>query len=206
VKLVNVKADIFNSEQINLLINSGEMPDASFMYQSPLTLWEKGVIRSIPRSYIEKYSPSYKKLLDMYPIGWKLNRVPGKEDEYLAINGIYADMFNEGWFSYYRLDWLEKIGIKPKGQLIKIDEGIYFTDIPFTIEELDQIFNGFLKLSSDGKETKYPLSGNREYINYNWETLINAFGLRLWQRLEEDGQFKYYYQSKKMERIFKNIK
>jgi putative aldouronate transport system substrate-binding protein len=205
VKIKNVKADIFNSEQINLMINSGEMPDASFMYQSPIDLWEKGVTRSIPRSFIEQYSPNFKKLLDRYPIGWKLNVVPDKEDEYLAINGINLAGDGDGWVSYYRLDWLENVGIKPKGELIPIDEDghVFFCETPFTLEEQDEIFDAFLKMNTDTKNPKYAMSGNKDTTNYSWETILNSFGVKTWMNLEEGGKYIQYYQSNKWKEALK---
>lgn len=205
VKIKNIKADIFNKEQINLMINSGEMPDASFMYQTPIDLWDKGVTRAIPKSFIEKYSPNYKKLLDRYPIGWQLNKVPGKEDEYLAINGINIGLDENGWFSYYRLDWLENAGIKPKGELKQVDdEGhVFFCETPFTLEEQDQIFDAFLNMNTDAKNPKYPASGNKDTTNYSWETILNSFGVKTWMNLEEGGKYIQYYQSSKWKEALK---
>jgi len=205
VKIKNVKADIFNNEQINLMINSGEMPDCSFMYQNPRDLWDKGVTRAIPKNFIEKYSPDYNKLLNRHPIGWKLNLVPDKKDEYMAINGINLAGDGDGWVSHYRLDWLEEAGIKPKGELIKIDDGghVFFTKTPFTLDEQEQIFDAFLKMNTDTKNPKYPASGNKDTTNYSWETILNSFGVKTWMNLEEDGKYIQYYQSNKWKQALK---
>lgn len=180
VKIVNTKVDVSNTEQNNLMLNANEMPDTAFLYKQASEMWDKGLVRSIPYDFIETYMPSYAALLDRYPTGKMVNLVPGSEDEYICINGVNLVNLYEGWYSYYRLDWLEEAGIELNGELQQCDEDgrIFFCAEPFTLEEQDEIFAKFIQRTTPEGNTVYAMSGNKDNAHQAFNPIINAFGIR----------------------------
>lgn len=179
VKIEYVCEDVLNAEKVKLLYSSGEGPDFGFGYQDIGVLYKQKLVRSIPLNLIRQYMPGYTDYMDKHPTGWLYNKAPDKKDEYLAFTGVAPGSMNGGFLAFYRLDWLEKIGIKPKGNVQNIDDGkVYFTDQPFTLDEVEKIFDGFTNKDPDGngKKDTWGMTG-MIYPNYTWGPLFMAFKL-----------------------------
>lgn len=199
VKLVNKRVDVNNKEQRNLMVASGELPDYTYYLDDVYKLYTDGLTRSIPKAMIEKYAPNYAKILDSLGTGWKINRVPGKEGEYYALAGHIDTLDTLYWTQSYRLDWLEKAGIKPKGELIPVGtegglERIFFSKEAFTIAEETEIYTAFAKRDpdGDGQNNTYGLLLNNDNAPFTQATTAGAFGVGWNQYMEEDGKLKFY--------------
>ncbi|WP_409342542.1 ABC transporter substrate-binding protein [Paenibacillus sp. MBLB4367] len=182
VKLANRKVDVNNKEQKNLMVASGELPDIAFI-DAPEKLYADAVTRSIPKDMIEKYAPNYAKMLSDQPTGWKVNQVQGKEGQYFALTGFKQEWENLIWGQAYRLDWLEKVGIKPKGEVVPVGtsgglERIFFTKQAFTLDEEQKIFEAFVNNDPDGngKKDTYGLLLNNSDASWAMNTEAGAFG------------------------------
>ena len=131
------------------------LPD--IVFEIPLyEVAQMGAIRTIPRHMIEIYAPNYANLLYQeeawQPFEANRRGFEGAFDDhqaFLAPYSVESDMVN--YFSVYRLDCLEAIGLYPKGELVKIDPNkpIYFTDVPFTQEDFVEIISTDIKKISD---------------------------------------------------------
>jgi ABC-type glycerol-3-phosphate transport system substrate-binding protein len=195
VKLINRKIDINSAEQRNLMVASGELPDYAYTLDDPSKLYRDGVTRSIPKEMIVKNAPKYADLLDSYGTGFKVNLVPGKTDEFYALTGYVDTTVNQFWGQAYRLDWMEKLGIKPKGTVTQLGtsgglERIYYTTEAFTIEEETKMYEAFVNQDPDGngkKDTYGPML-DYEAPSNTQATLMGAFGFGLGQFVEEDGK------------------
>ncbi|WP_168120873.1 ABC transporter substrate-binding protein [Paenibacillus sp. HB172176] len=182
VKLSNLKVDVNNKEQRNLMLASGELPDVAYM-DDPVKLYNDAVTRSVPRAMIEKYAPNYAKMLDSESTGWKVNRIEGKDGEYYALTGYKEEWDNLIWGQVYRLDWLEKLGIAPKGELVQVGdadglERIFYSKEAFTLDEEQAIFEKFVHDDPDGngKKDTYGLLLNNSNANWALNSEAGAFG------------------------------
>lgn len=200
VKLINKKLDIINQEQMNLMFASGELADICFCYSDPLQNYNDQLTRSIPRAMIEQYAPSYTALLDSQATGWKINQVPGNENEFLALTGYAETQRNSEWLQVYRLDWLEKAGIAPKGEVVQVGstgdlQRIFFTKEAFTLAEEEQILDFFANGDPDGNGVKdtYGFMMMNEALIYSLVNYSGAFGFPWHHNLvnrnvEQDGK------------------
>lgn len=198
VKLINPQFDNINSEQVNLMLASGELPDVTLLRHDPFKLHGDQLTRTIPRELIETYAPNYAAMLSSNPVGWKLNQLPGKDNEYVALTGSVDWYKNLFWLQTYRLDWLEKVGIQPKGELIQLGETgdaarTFFTTEAFTIAEEEQIFDAFVNNDPDGNGQKDTFAVSRSQNgDYSYQTWAGAFGFAWGQNVEENGKLVEY--------------
>ncbi|MBO9596578.1 MAG: ABC transporter substrate-binding protein, partial [Cohnella sp.] len=203
VKLKNKKVDVNNRDQVNLMLASGELPDATyFSGNDAKKLFNDGVSRGIPKAMITKYAPNYAKMLDENPPGWQMGLVPGKSDEYVSLIGISQTVEGLLWGNVYRLDWLEKLGIKPKGNpqpvgTTGVRPRIFFTDQAFTLEEEAAIFDAMVNRDPDGNGKKDTYAFTPYNNSFAWwaSTYLGAYGLGVdahgtgfEMNLEEDGK------------------
>ncbi|WP_409345421.1 ABC transporter substrate-binding protein [Paenibacillus sp. MBLB4367] len=198
VKIINTKVDTWNKDQVALLIASGDLPD-TFAFtansKTPREMYETGMTRTIPKDMIVKYAPKYAKMLDENPPGWQINLASGKTDEYVALTGHQTHTEGLLWTPTFRLDWLEKLGIKPPGEIKAVGpsggrERIYFTDKAYTLEEIEKILMAFTFNDPDGngKNDTYGLSPyNNAYDTWS-ATLMGAFGIGSGYSLLEDNK------------------
>ena len=203
VKIINVAEDMHNTEKMNLLISSGEMPDAGFMYQDANTLWDQGVLRAIPGDFIKKYAPGEAELLNKHPEGWLIGTVPGEKDKYKFLSGIsvFGTGEHNAHMSYFRLDWLEKLGISPKGDTTKLGDRLWWTDKPFTLDELQQIMDGFVNKDPDGngKKDTYGMTGTKfdllpdAWGYFAFGSIMTAFKVFPRVNAMENGELKLWH-------------
>ncbi|WP_127584237.1 ABC transporter substrate-binding protein [Paenibacillus koleovorans] len=213
VKLTNKQIDVNNTEQVNLMLASGGLTDVAYMISQDINkLHVNGMTRTIPKAMIQKYAPNYAKMLDDNPPGWKLSLASGKTDEYLALNGIGLTASGLLWGQVYRLDWMEKLGIKPKGNPVAIGtsdgrERVFFTTEAFTLEEEEQLFAAMVNRDPDGngKKDTYAFSPNNGSLLWWAANYLGAFGLGSGNNLEENGKLVEYNISEKYKAFLKQM-
>jgi putative aldouronate transport system substrate-binding protein len=198
IKIQNTKVDTWNKDQVNLMVASGDLPGTfSFTGASAKPakeLYDAGLVRTIPKDMLEKYAPRYMKMISENPPGQKLNIAPGTEDEYMQLTGLYPHVDGVVWAPTFRLDWLEKLGIEPPGEMKAVGpdggrEKISFTESAYTLEEVEEILKAFTFNDPDGngKDDTYGLSPYNN--NTSWAaTLMGAFGLASGYNLNENGK------------------
>ncbi|WP_136604437.1 ABC transporter substrate-binding protein [Paenibacillus dokdonensis] len=198
IKIDNVKVDTFNKDQVQLMIASGDLPDTFAFTAASMTAQDyldNGLTRTIPKDMIQKYAPRYTKMLDENPPGWEENLAPGTKDQYLQLLGYQGHTKSLIWAPTFRLDWLEKLGIKPPGDIKPVGtsggkERIFFTEKAYTLEETENILKAFTLDDPDGngKNDTYGLLPFNNNLS-NWaSTLMGAFGVASGYNLEENGK------------------
>lgn len=198
VNIKNTKVDTWNKDQVSLMIASGDLPD-TFAFttggKTSLELYDAGLTRTIPKDMLQKYAPRYSKMLDENPPGWQMNLAPGKKDEYVALVGHQTHTEGLLWTPTFRLDWLEKLGIKPPGEMKAVGpsggrERIYFTDKAYTLEEIEKILVAFTFDDPDGngKNDTYGISPYNNSLDTWAATLMGAHGVGSGYNLLEDGK------------------
>lgn len=185
--------DYKDAEKFNLLAAAGELPDVAYIRTNISQLWDQGVLRSIPKEFIQKFSPKLNGFYDKYN-GWLVNRVPGKNEEFVGIP-TFTESVIPAHCSFYRYDWLQNVGIEPNGEVIQTKENIYYATEAFTLEQFEQIMKAFVYNDPD-KNGKNDTIGLTSGI-YN-DSLLGAFGtIGKWggigQNYYEDGELKMWY-------------
>lgn len=113
VKLINKQMAYSEPEPLNLMVSSGEHPEAMYNWINTVDWYMKGAFRSIPKSMIEKYAPLYTKNFNsLGPGAWYYGLVPGKKDEYIGMVRHEDYQNGCGYLPIFRLDYLEKANIK----------------------------------------------------------------------------------------------
>lgn len=205
ITIKGVSAD--NADQINLMMASGEYPDWGWSAPA-LTAYQNGVTRSIPRDMVKKYAPSLAALYDKYSFGWDTWKAPDKENELIALSGFWEDQ-PVNVLPFYRLDWMEKLGIAPKGKVEQLDkEGkLFLAEQPFTAEEHSAILKAFTEGDPDGngKKDTFGMSGitNPYYANLSWGPIMGYFGVQEDRNVEENGKTVEWYASTKYKDFLK---
>ncbi|WP_127580115.1 ABC transporter substrate-binding protein [Paenibacillus koleovorans] len=196
IKLTNKKVDLNNPQQVSLMLASGELPEATFFSgNDALKLFTDGETRTIPKAMILKYAPNYAKMLDDNPPGWKMGLAPNKTDEYVSLAGISGSVEGQLWGNVYRLDWLEKLGFKPKGNPQPVGtsggrERVFFTKEAFTLEEEAKIFDAMVNQDPDGngKKDTYAFTPYNDTLLWWGANYLGAYGLGADLNLEENGK------------------
>lgn len=200
IKIKTKKIDINNSQQVDLMLASGEMPDCGWIHsKSAQELYDQKLTRTIPKSMIEKYAPEYTKLVNDNPMGWKLTQASGKTDEHVMLSGYHAGFVDSlAWISVYRLDWLENIGIKPNGKMEQIDQDgrVFLATEPFTQDQFTSIMEAFTKNDPDknGKDDTYGM-GACNNKTLAWLPFMGMFGIQPDASVEENGKSVEHYVS-----------
>ncbi|MBA9026657.1 ABC transporter substrate-binding protein [Peribacillus huizhouensis] len=212
VKIINTKVDTWNKDQVNLMVASGDLPDTFAFNGEPKTakeLFDAGLIRTIPKEMLEKYAPRYMKMLEENPPGLDMNKSAGSDNEYLSLIGLYSHVDGLTWTPTFRLDWLEKLGIDPPGEIKQVGpsgarEKIYYTDKAYTLEEVEEIFKAFTFDDPDGngKNDTYAISPYNDQMHWA-VSLMGAFGLAPDYNFIEDDQLVVTEISKKYKEYLK---
>lgn len=201
VEIINTHTDTWDSNETAILVASNELPD-TFTFttggMSPREFYEDGMTRSIPREMIETYAPRYAEMLDTIDngLGWRMNLVPGSEDEYTALVGLQSHTEGIIWAPTLRMDWLENLGfdIPEDAEPIGDEDGyerIYWTDYQYTMEELEEILLAFTNDDPDGDGQNNTYGMLPFNNNTNWGmSYFGAYGLGLGYNLIEDDQLK----------------
>jgi len=165
---------------------------AYFGYLSFEETVETGGAREIPWGMIETHAPRYAALIG--------NDTVLKEQFSTSGSGTYVltgltkkpDML--GTYSVYRLDWLEKFGIKPPGEISQLSENIFFTESAYNIDEFISIMEAF----SDQDTVIWDFLGEMNTglaPYYLWssgnDTLMGLFGAN-WSNVNENGSAVFY--------------
>jgi len=168
-------------DKFKAMLAAGALPDCGWTcltLKAP-DLYNQGAIRSIPVSMAQKYAPNYMKKMADRPLmkAWQsLNA-----NEFYAFYQVGAVRAPGGAYSTaLRLDWMENLGIKPKGNvqlLVPADQAgtmkdgvtdkdksanarVFVTDYQYTYDELVSVLDAFVNKDPDrdGKADTYGLS------------------------------------------------
>ena len=159
-----------------------------------------GAIRKIPWEMVERYAPNYAAMAG--PGGENLKgRNPYETADYFLFRMYETRELFEP-YSVYRLDWLEELGIEPKGKLIEIVKGIYFTEEAYDLNEFAEIMRAF---SGMGDGTRRGLIINRFGMGlWNLVALMGAYGANN-SNIKENGKAVYSAGSESFKNFMKYV-
>ena len=111
--------------------------------------------------------------------------------------------------SNIQMDWLEKLGIEPPGEIKQVGpsggrEKVYFTEAAYTIDEVEEILKAFTFDDPDGngKDDTYGISPYNNQIHWS-ASLMGAFGIAPGYNFMEDGKLVQTEVSKKYKDFLK---
>lgn len=140
-----------DKEKFLMLAAADDLPDVGMVRIDQNMIYQQGITRSIPGEMIKRYAPKVARYFDKYN-GWEINRAPDNPDEYIGF-GALIERDYPAHCSYFRLDWLENVGIEPNGELVNSYKRLYYTTTPFDLEQLKRILIAFAQDDPDGDGT-----------------------------------------------------
>lgn len=202
------KVDLSKAQQVDLMLASGEMPDCGWMFRDTRDMYYgQELTRTIPVDMIKQYAPKYSKLLDDYPILWKINASDEDKNKLIALPGCNPAGTDGQYYycSFYRYDWLKKFGIEPSTPVEMTSEGIYVTEKGFTLDQFREILQKFVNDDPDenGVDDTYGMIG---FVGpTTWYTLQRAFGFQDGFSIEEGEKAIMSYSSQKYKDFIKYV-
>jgi len=210
ISLTVRKVDWQNGEQINLMIASGEMPDAAWLGgidRSDL-YYEQKLTRPIPVSMIKEYAPAIAAEFDKNPFAWKMGQIKGDPDNLCQINATMNGGVQYLFADFYRLDWINNLGIELPMELNKIGDQLYISADPMPLDLFVDILEKFTFNDPDknGQNDTYGMLGYASApFGWSWYTLMRAFGLTSEWTMEENGKGIMFYSSEKYKDYLKYV-
>jgi putative aldouronate transport system substrate-binding protein len=141
------------SDQLNVKLAAGEMPDFLKVTSDLPKLVNDGVLAPFSEEQVRKLAPTYSKLLDKYPEAWNVGRYDGKLYTLPTIN-VNADYATS---LIWRKDWLDNVGIMK---------------VPETLQEVEDALIKFRNNDPDknGKKDTYGMS------DFALTAILGAYG------------------------------
>jgi len=193
--------DLSDKTQVQMMLNSGEMPDCGWILGfEPSDMYYDEITRAIPDEMIRAYAPDYAARLDSEPVGWHYYKAPDVEDAHIGLPGYFpadgADVMLE--LQMIRLDWLENLGIEVPGELVKVNDNLYLTTTPYTQDQFTEILRRFTEDDPDGngKDDTVAYAAQGEITTNYWFPFSSIFSVQ--QKIhstmkDADGKAQYYY-------------
>ncbi len=172
VAITPVRVD--DTQQLNLLLASGDIPDIMYIGISDLNGFVKNdVLAGIPLDAVKQYAPDYYDII--------INQDPNAFT-YGSMNGILyglprLDAATAPKGIAIRGDWLKNVG----------------SDVPRTLEELEEVFVKFRNNDpdQDGKKNTYALSTPSDGGAAWFNSIFGAFNTNPFLFLERDGKLAH---------------
>lgn len=140
------------SDTIDLLLGSGEMPDCMWTEKkTPSWMQEQELIRTIPRSMVEKYCPKILEYYEANPLIYKMVLNPENEDEFICLAGLtfqFVDYYLPG--DFYRYDWIENLGIDLGVEVEQVSDRLYVASDGIELSKFIEIMDAFVNKDPDG--------------------------------------------------------
>ncbi len=139
-------------DTIDLLLASGEMPDCMWTEEKTASwMWEQELIRTIPKSMVEKYCPKLLEYYDANPLIYKMVLNPENEDEFIYLAGVtfqFVDYYLPG--DFYRYDWIENLGIDLGVEVEQVSDRLYVASDGIELSKFIEIMDAFVNKDPDG--------------------------------------------------------
>jgi len=149
---------------------------------------ESGAVRAIPWNIIEAYAPRYAAFIGNNAA--LRGAYSSNTGDTYALMGLTKKTDMLGTYSVYRLDWLEKYGFAPPGEVSQLSENIYFTESAYTMDEFIAIMEAFSgQGEAEGIWIDVNLTGLAPFFLWTSgnDTLMGMFGAN-WSNVYENGE------------------
>lgn len=195
VEIVSNGVYMWDGEQYNLMIASGEAPEV-FAGGDGVEYYFDGLTRTISEEMIRTNAPGIAKLFDERPLAWLVEQAPDTEG-YVGIAGMAENTDGPIFWPSTRSDYLEAVGFElPNYQSKKISmdrfDKVYYYDGDFSVDMYEDLLVAFRDGDPDnnGEQDTIPL-GASNAIHWSWATLLGAYGLDYTTLLTPQGLGNY---------------
>lgn len=186
--------DWSNTEAVAAQLATGRIPEFAAVLQANMAeLYQDDMIRTWSFEDIREKMPNTARLMDETG-AWSFLRVPG-EDALMGIPQLYNTPL-QMMVSFYRLDWLEKLGIEPPGELVEIAPRVFWSTEGFDTSEMRRILKRFVDENASGAERTY---GMGPYFPATFTSfgqagaLYGTEGRNVDINVSEDGDLHFIY-------------
>jgi hypothetical protein len=176
-------------EKINLLVQSGEGPDAMYAWTTHDSLFERGAYRTVPKDMIEANMPNYVDAMnELGPAGWAYFLAPGSTDQYWAVPRFQQQFGKEGNGAQHhiRYDWLENVGMTDffRGAVDTSPPSkpntFYWDKNVYDIDEFEAVLTSFRDdPDMDGRvdTVPYGIDGTGQVFGFRASLVLYAYGI-----------------------------
>ncbi len=189
------------TDTIDLLLASGEMPDCMWTEtKTPKWMQEQELIRTIPKSMVEKYCPKILEYYEKNPLIYKMVSSTDNEDEFTCLAGLtfqFVDYYLPG--DFYRYDWIENLGIDLGVNVEQVSDRLYVADDGIELSKFIEIMDAFVNKDPDGNGKKTPLAQRRlTGALEDWDSFIPLMDFQeiLTRETEEQNSTTYWMNTK----------
>jgi putative aldouronate transport system substrate-binding protein len=186
--------DWSNTEAVAAQLATGRIPEFAAVLQANMDeLYQDDMIRTWSFEDIREKMPNTAQLMDETG-AWSFLRVPG-EDALMGIPQLFRTPLTM-MVSYYRLDWLENLGIEPPGELVEIAPRVFWSTEGFDTEQMRQILKRFVDENASGAERTYGLGSYfpATFTSFGQAgALYGTEGRGVDINVFEDGEMKFIY-------------
>ena len=186
--------DWSNTEAVAAQLATGRVPEFSAVLQTDMAeLWDDEFVRAWPVEDIRKKMPNTAHLMDETG-AWSFLKVPG-EDAQIGIPQLYNTPL-QMQVSFYRLDWLEKLGIDPPGEVSEIAPRVFWSPEGYDTAEMREILNRFVDENASGAERTYGMGPSflATITSFGQAgALYGTDGRGVEINVSEDGELKFTY-------------
>ena len=186
--------DWSNDEAVAAQLATGRLPEFSAVLQANMDeLYQEDFIRTWSFEDIREKMPNTAALMDDTG-AWSFLRVPG-EDALMGIPQLFRTP-STMMVSYYRLDWLEKLGIEPPGELTEIAPRVFWSTEGFDTDQMRQILKRFVDENVSGAERTYGIGSYfpATFTGFGQAgSLYGTEGRGVDINVMEDGELKFAY-------------
>ncbi len=178
-----------DTDAINLMITSGEMPDCGWFSYTYEFMNEQELIRGIPVDMVKEYAPSLIKFYDENPIFYAIALDPNDNTQFRYFPDAY-DTYLQLYVScqYMRYDWIEAPGLDLGDVKVEqVADNLYIADKGLSKEVYASILDAFVNQDPDQ-------NGQNDTIGLvnGWQDLRTAFGI-IASNMEYEGKVVEWY-------------
>lgn len=177
IDLEVLKIDNANTETLNVLFASGEMPDCGWFGMSPDFMYSEELVRTIPRDMVETYAPTLIEKFNQYPVLYAQTLDPDDDSQFRYLTGLTFQFVNYYLPNdYYRYDWILDLGIDLGVNVEQISDNIYVADDGITVDKFQEIMEKFVNNDPDGNGADDTVGVNAPNITQG--PFFSGFGFR----------------------------
>lgn len=178
-----------DTDAVNLMITSGEMPDCGWFSYTNEFMREQELVRNIPVDLVKQYAPSLIKFYDENPIFYAIALDPDDNTQFRFFPDAYAT-YLELYVScqYLRYDWIEALGLDLGDVKVEqVYDRLYIADKGLSKEVYASLLDAFVNQDPDK-------NGQNDTIGLvnGWQDLRSAFGI-IANNMEYDGKVVDWY-------------
>lgn len=189
-----------DSEAVNLMLGSGEMPDCGWFGKSATYMEDQELVRSIPVDLVKEYAPSLIEYCDENPIVYAICLDPEDETQFRCLPDLY-DTYTEMYVYclYLRYDWIQNLNIDLGVNVEQVADRLYVADKGLSLDVFRAVLDGFVNGDPDGNGQNDTFGYLKDYTQF-----LSAYGI-IDSNMEVDGKPCEWYTNPKLKEMLTDL-